>query len=1602
MPLFLGGMQRTHQGGLRARKSMARARRTQRIASLEPLENRTLLAYTFSLVGVSAIAQGDGTGNQLTIKQVGGLLQHSVNGGAFSSDWDDATLGIQTLAANSGSTVTINTGDGVNSITLGTPDSPASTLFAQFSVNDPQAPNNSSVTIDDSGSAVVNTYTVDTGPGLISGNGINYVESASRLFQGGVTLMGSTANNLFRVLSTAASPPRLEPVSIIDGGSSSVVVGNNSNMSAISAPLFLSSTGGLTSLFLNDQNDGAGKTITLDVDNGSNTGSVTGLSAGDIHFKPNQLGSLEINGGSGGNTFAVNQTPAAITTLIRTGSGQNLVNVFASSGPLNIENQGTDSVWIGKGGTLQTIAGPVTLSGNAASTTLTVDDTADPIGRNGTLTAVGPNASLTGLSPFALNFVTANLVKATILAGLGTDTQTVDFATGNPIPGGGLAFDGGPGNNTLNLHGGSFTNETYTASGPGAGHIALDSSSISFSNLLPINDVVPAANLVFFAPPGTSVLNVVDGPIFLGFQTTQFNSGAVPTFELMNFANKANVTINGVASPTHLTINNPTQAAGLANLAINLDGDADTLSLIASPAGVALAVSLGADNDTAYVNGPGMAAGTTAALDGGSGFDTLRYDAAGLSIAVTAGPNPGEVILTPALAGIVNASNFERIFINNMAPVQPVPGPIQLLNAVENAPLTNVTVGTFTSAAMGAKASDFAVSINWGDGTSSAGIVTQDASNPSVFYITGSHTYAVQGVYPIGITIGPAGSTLATVLINGVPVTISAPPFDPVTTTASANVANAALSVSVFSRTGTAGLAMPPGPIATFIDLGGAHPVADYTATIQVVDANNVVVVSVPAASIVQNGNTNRYTVNAPSFTLPTNGTYTILVTVTDTHLPTPTTATGSAQAVIADAALAGTGLTISPTEGQAFLGVVGSFTSGNPLSVVSDFTAIITWGDGHQTLGTITQTGPGAFNVSGTNTYADAGSYSVLINVRDKAGQTITVGTTANVADAPLTATGLAITTIELQPFQGAVASFTDANPLASVADFTATIDWGDGSAPTPGTISQAANGTFFVSGSHVYTNFTPTGSPNVVTVTINDKGGSTATALGSAIVRDAAVTATVASISAVEGTLFTGRVATFTDAGGPQPIGTYTIVIGWGDGTFTAPTSVTTTGVGPLGITFLVDGSHTYADEGHYTIDVQVTSAGGSSTHAFGTAIVADAPLTGQIVLSSATERVPLKKVTVATFTDTGGPEPISNYNAVINWGDGTGLNGGTVVSDGSSFRVLGTHTYKESGFYPISVTIHDHGGATITLNGTVNVADVPIIVTGHLNPESDTGISQTDGITRDNTPTFSGTSEPGSIIRLFATSTAANSSPFLIGTAPTNAAGVWQITSSLLADGTYTIVAQAVDRSGVTEGSATLSPIVIDTVAPVVTSLTFNRFQGQLLVGFQDQLSGLDQSSLVDGSFYQFTKARSRPGQFLVTGLSASPFINGSTPQTVTVTINRGRALRGGIYTFTIISGGIRDIAGNSLDGEFFGRFPSGNGLPGGNFVAGLNTVHNRIFPPVPLDSTVSPIPSQGATARARKAAKSSAALSAHDSALPSINVAKASRSRRYHNV
>jgi hypothetical protein len=131
--------------------------------------------------------------------------------------------------------------------------------------------------------------------------------------------------------------------------------------------------------------------------------------------------------------------------------------------------------------------------------------------------------------------------------------------------------------------------------------------------------------------------------------------------------------------------------------------------------------------------------------------------------------------------------------------------------------------------------------------------------------------------------------------------------------------------------------------------------------------------------------------------------------------------------------------------------------------------------------------------------------------------------------------------------------------------------------------------------------------------------------------------------------------------------------------------------------------------------------------------------------------------------------------------------------------------------------------------------------------------------------------------------------------------------------------------------------------------------------LAVTFQDHQSGMDLASITNSAFYHISATPLSnkvpvPKIVLPTSIRYTPGGLPSDPVMVNVVFNHGHAFRGGKYEVIIDSGtgdtGIHDAAGNALDGNFYGKFPTGDGLAGGNFVADIYTFHNVVLPFVPV--------------------------------------------------
>ena len=92
---------------------------------------------------------------------------------------------------------------------------------------------------------------------------------------------------------------------------------------------------------------------------------------------------------------------------------------------------------------------------------------------------------------------------------------------------------------------------------------------------------------------------------------------------------------------------------------------------------------------------------------------------------------------------------------------------------------------------------------------------------------------------------------------------------------------------------------------------------------------------------------------------------------------------------------------------------------------------------------------GTGNYTVAGSHIYAEevTGTDTITVTVNDDGGQSTTITGAATVADAALTGSAAAsVTATEGATATLTNATFTDANPGDHSADFSGTIDWGDG----------------------------------------------------------------------------------------------------------------------------------------------------------------------------------------------------------------------------------------------------------------------------------------------------------------------------------------------------------------------------------------------------------------------------------------------------------------------------------------------------------------------------------------------------------------------------
>jgi hypothetical protein len=427
--------------------------------------------------------------------------------------------------------------------------------------------------------------------------------------------------------------------------------------------------------------------------------------------------------------------------------------------------------------------------------------------------------------------------------------------------------------------------------------------------------------------------------------------------------------------------------------------------------------------------------------------------------------------------------------------------------------------------------------IEWADGTApSSGKLEADTGQ-----LTGTHTYVNEGIYHASFTYTNS---------DGYPETR---PFD-------VKVQDAPLTaVTGVPVSATAGVAVKA-KVATFTHASPAGGASDYTATIAWGDGTASTAGTVSAAAGGGFEVKGSHTYAAP-------GTYTTTVTINDVG-GAKATATGSASVV--GPPIVANEKVLSVTETTAKIG----FTI-NPNGAATTYT--IEYGPttsyGQKTAPVEIGATPGPQSLTQTLTGLEPGKTYHFRVVATNSAEPKGVGggdkSFTTESDAPLSATGKSVSGTAGVKLSATVATFTDADPNGVVSEYTASINWGDGTASTTGTVSAAAGGGFEVKGSHTYA----TAGQYTTTVTINDIGGAKATATSNASIAGPPAVSNVTVLSVTETTAkvgFTinpnGAATTYTIEYGPTTsYGQKTAPVNIGATPGPQPLTLTITGLEP-----------------------------------------------------------------------------------------------------------------------------------------------------------------------------------------------------------------------------------------------------------------------------------------------------------------------------------------------------------------------------------------------------------------------------------------------------
>jgi len=360
----------------------------------------------------------------------GAVVVHGGSSGTDAVTLEDSSADFNDTYTVTDTTVTRTvfgglTYDGIGTLTLNAENTLDTNGNNTININNTAA----GVTTNINGQGGVDTITVN---GTASSGSLNITTGIDD---------GSTVNVVANATVTNITMNGEGTVNIGSTGSAGTMAGILGGISVNDPP-------SLIALNFHDENDTTGQTWTLDNDDVGSTGSVAVTGLGTTSYIPDDLGSLTINGGSGGNTFTVNNTSGFFVTTLNTGTGNDTVGVFATgNNTLNIHGQsGFDTVSLGGLASvgMQSLTGVINVTNTDGFNTLTLDDSQNSSANIATLADDGTTSTVTGLAPATINITDNDARSITVDGSSGGDIFNVG---GNKV---GLTLTGGAGVNVLN------------------------------------------------------------------------------------------------------------------------------------------------------------------------------------------------------------------------------------------------------------------------------------------------------------------------------------------------------------------------------------------------------------------------------------------------------------------------------------------------------------------------------------------------------------------------------------------------------------------------------------------------------------------------------------------------------------------------------------------------------------------------------------------------------------------------------------------------------------------------------------------------------------------------------------------------------------------------------------------------------------------------------------------------------------------------------------------------------------------------------------------------------------------------------------------------